>query len=55
MNNKVILLGILMFINFFSLRYFVAKFQVIASIAKIIASFLIIIIGGYAFFFTGNK
>lgn len=46
--------GFLLFLNFFSLKTFVSRFQIVASIAKIAATALVIGTGLYYLFFKGE-
>ncbi|GMR39563.1 hypothetical protein PMAYCL1PPCAC_09758 [Pristionchus mayeri] len=47
------LIWFLLFLNFFSLKTFVSRFQIVASIAKIAATALVIGTGFYFLFFNG--
>ncbi|EJW70178.1 amino acid transporter 5 [Wuchereria bancrofti] len=47
------LLWLLMMLNFFSLKIFVSRFQIVASLAKIITTAIIICTGFYFLIFKG--
>uniref|UniRef100_A0A1I8EXN2 Amino acid permease n=1 Tax=Wuchereria bancrofti TaxID=6293 RepID=A0A1I8EXN2_WUCBA len=48
------LIGLLMMLNFFSLKIFVSRFQIVASLAKIITTAIIICTGFYFLIFKGE-
>ncbi|VDK50575.1 unnamed protein product [Anisakis simplex] len=49
------LIWLLMFVNFFSLKTFVSRFQIAATISKILITMVVIIVGFYYLFFKGHS